>query len=133
MLSPSNRRSFLARLAVGVAAVVAAPRLLASAKGSYHLMFDGLRFKRSFVGDAIVHVRDFGAVADGVADDTAAIQRAIDSLPLGGGTVILCGQHCLDSEPLLIHRPTIIDGGTLTLGPTVRARMDYATTLRVVS
>lgn len=29
----------------------------------------------------------FGAVADGIADDTAAVQAAIDSLPLEGGTV----------------------------------------------
>jgi hypothetical protein len=34
-------------------------------------------------------VKDFGAVGDGVTDDTAAIQAAIDSLPANGGTVYL--------------------------------------------
>lgn len=39
----------------------------------------------------IVSVKDFGAVGNGVADDTAAIQNAINSLLARGGTVYLPG------------------------------------------
>src|SRR5688500_1454196 len=40
-------------------------------------------------GSAVLDVRDHGAYGDGVHDDTAAIQRAIDALPSTGGTVIV--------------------------------------------
>ncbi len=39
--------------------------------------------------EGVYTVRDFGAKADGVADDTAAIQRAIDKAAEKGGTVSL--------------------------------------------
>jgi hypothetical protein len=37
----------------------------------------------------VVNVKDFGAIGDGVTDDTAAIQAAIDSLPNKGGTIFI--------------------------------------------
>lgn len=40
-------------------------------------------------GSTVLDVRNFGAYGDGIHDDTAAIQRAIDALPSTGGTVVV--------------------------------------------
>lgn len=40
-----------------------------------------------------VNVRDFGAVGDGVADDTAAVQNAIHCCPAGGRVVVPAGTY----------------------------------------
>ncbi|MFC5569109.1 right-handed parallel beta-helix repeat-containing protein [Lysobacter yangpyeongensis] len=40
-------------------------------------------------GTAVLDVRNYGAVGDGVHDDTAAIQTAINALPATGGTVFV--------------------------------------------
>ena len=51
---------------------------------------DRLDEKDLRVNDISINVKDFGAVGDGVADDTEAIQRAIDYAELiGGGTVLI--------------------------------------------
>ena len=49
-------------------------------------------------GAAILNVRDYGAVGNGVHDDTAAIQAAINALPADGGTVLVPpGTYMIDT------------------------------------
>ncbi|GGA42581.1 right-handed parallel beta-helix repeat-containing protein [Dyella nitratireducens] len=50
------------------------------------------------IGSGWVNVRDFGAMGNGVTDDTAAIQAAIDALPASGGTVVVpTGTYMIDA------------------------------------
>lgn len=59
-----------------------------------------------------VDVRAFGAVGDGVTDDTAAIQAAIDSLSIKGGTVYLPGNKTyIVSKQIPLYSNITIEGG----------------------
>ena len=53
-----------------------------------------------------VSVKDFGAVGDGVTDDTAAIQAAIDSLSTGGAVYFPEGVYSI-SASLVVNSPNI--------------------------
>ena len=49
-------------------------------------------------GSAVRNVRDYGAVGDGVHNDTAAFQAAINSLPSSGGIVnVPAGRYLIDA------------------------------------
>ncbi|GAB3092996.1 right-handed parallel beta-helix repeat-containing protein [Lysobacter terrae] len=49
-------------------------------------------------GTTVLDVRNYGAYGDGIHDDTAAIQRAIDALPTTGGTVVVpAGVYLIDA------------------------------------
>jgi len=56
----------------------------------------------------VVNVKDFGAVGDGVADDTAAIQAAINSLSSGGSAFFPRGVYLTSAE-------LIVDTAGITL------------------
>ena len=73
------------------------------------------------------NVRALGATGDGATDDTAAIQRAIDSLPASGGTVLVPrGQYCVDSLRSLRLRSNmhlrLADGASLVAIPNAAPR-----------
>lgn len=74
-----------------------------------------------------VSVKDFGAVGDGVADDTAAVQAAFNYLQSNGGTLVVDG-ICGISSPLTIlsgARWIIRGAGGSTNGLRALASMDW--------
>lgn len=57
-------------------------------------------------GAASLNVMDYGAVGDGVHDDTAAFQAAINALPADGGTVTApAGNYLVDGNPTKCVKP----------------------------
>ncbi len=71
---------------------------------------------------AAVSVRDFGAMGDGQADDTAAIQSAIHCLPEGGLLHFPEGTYRTAPLTLKSHITLSIDRGAVLLGETDRER-----------
>ncbi len=63
-----------------------------------------------FISDSssgVVNVKDFGAVGNGIADDTAAIKAAIASIPSGGTVLFPFGNYLITStqaNPILISQ-----------------------------
>jgi hypothetical protein len=59
----------------------------------------------------VVNVKDFGAVGDGVADDTAAIQAAVNAASSNGGSIIEipAGEYRLTSS-IVLNTPNFIKG-----------------------
>jgi hypothetical protein len=57
-----------------------------------------------------VNVKNYGALGDGVADDTAEIQAALDAVPAAGGRVYIPNGTYLITGPLYPKSNTIISG-----------------------
>ena len=70
---------------------------------------------------APISVRDFGAAGDGVTDDTAAIQAAIDFAAAGGNTVLLPHGIFLIDSNLTASGPVVKFSGPGTLKGGVRS------------
>lgn len=67
------------------------------------------------VSEPHVHPEDFGAVADGVTNDSPAIQRAIDkAIEMGGARVVLQPKEHRINEPLRMGSYSLGGGGTIS-------------------
>jgi hypothetical protein len=78
-----------------------------------------------------VSVKDFGAVGDGVADDTAAIQAAIDyAISIGGQTVACGGLTYKTTGPIIVKDDAKLDlqGGKIL--SVLSGANDYGVRLR---
>jgi polygalacturonase len=79
------------------------------------------------IGTAQLNVRNFGALGNGTANDTAAIQAAINALPTSGGTVeVPAGTYMIDATKaisLRSHMRLLLDtGATLQAIPNSASR-----------
>jgi hypothetical protein len=64
-----------------------------------------------------INVRDKGAKGDGVHDDTAAFQAAVDALPASGGTVVVpSGNYMIDATRAISLRSNML----LQMAPTAQ-------------
>jgi hypothetical protein len=77
-------------------------------------------------GKTTLDVRAFGAKGDGVHDDTAAFQAAINALPTDGGTVFAGRGHYMINalKPIQMrsHTRLLMDGATLEVIPNSAGR-----------
>jgi len=72
------------------------------------LKTDVLLFDQTDAG--IASVKDYGAVGDGVTDDTAAIQAAIDAIEAGGGGTLLLPEGTYIAAGLQIKHKVYLQG-----------------------
>ena len=78
-------------------------------------------------GTALLNVKNFGAVGDGVKDDTAAIQAALNKLGTLGGTVVIpAGRYLIDAaknlRPLSRTLLKLEPGAVLVAKPNALSR-----------
>ncbi len=67
---------------------------------------------------ACISVKDFGAVGDGVQDDTVALQNAINCCSFGGRVTVPAGTYCIRPLTLKSDMTLELQAGALLLGDT---------------
>lgn len=83
----------------------------------------------------IYNVKEYGAVGDGVTDDTTSIQNAVNAAQINGGTVYVpCGTYSISSS-ILITKPITIMGEGNGVGPHVGGQLlkTYASVIEAKS
>jgi len=77
------------------------------------------QLRRGLFIDRPIHVRDFGAVGNGLADDAPAIQAAINALKTSGGGILQFGPRVYRiASPIVINGVTVtLQGSGFTEGP----------------
>ena len=84
-------------------------------------MSDELKF-RTAKDTCVVNVRDFGAIGDGIADDTQSIQTAINCLPRGAKLYFPAGDYLTAPLCLKSHMTLELSDGATILGHTDTSR-----------
>ena len=87
----------------------------------YTLTVDGKDFAltfRTLPETAAISVRDFGAVGDGIHDDTTAVQTAINCTPKGGRLYFPAGTYLVAPLNLKSHTTIHLAEGATILGST---------------
>jgi hypothetical protein len=77
------------------------------------------QLRSGLLADRPVHVRDYGAIGNGVVDDGPAIQAAVNALKLAGGGILQFGPRIYRiASPVVINGVTVVlQGAGFTEGP----------------